>query len=171
MIIDHWAGGKQIRWNFGGGEPTMHPRFIDILKYLKSKGQWVLVTTNGSRSTTFWKEAVQYCNSINMSAHFASMDLYPKNNQRFVDVCKVIMEHHDKVDDDHWLEVKLMCPPGMVQRAMKTKEQILALDMLDKNGANGRPKGSISLVPIRGLDNAEKLVDYKETEIELIRNQ
>ena len=171
MIIDHWAGGKQIRWNFGGGEPTMHPRFIDILKYLKSKGQWVLVTTNGSRSTTFWKEAVQYCNSINMSAHFASMDLYPKNNQRFVDVCKVIMEHHDKVDDDHWLEVKLMTPPGMVQRAMKTKEQILALDMLDKKGANGRPKGSISLVPIRGLEDAEKLVDYNETEIELIRNQ
>ena len=64
-----------------------------------------------------------------------------------------------------------MTPPGMVQRAMKTKEQILALDMLDKKGANGRPKGSISLVPIRGLEDAEKLVDYNETEIELIRNQ
>ena len=76
--------------NFGGGEPTMHPQFIDILKYLKSRNQWILVTTNGSRSTTFWKEAVQYINSINMSAHFASMDLYPKNNQRFVDICQII---------------------------------------------------------------------------------
>lgn len=171
MIIDHWAGGKQIRWNFGGGEPTMHPRFIDILKYLKSKGQWVLVTTNGSRSTTFWKEAVQYCNSINMSAHFASMDLYPKNNQRFVDVCKVIMEHHDKVDDDHWLEVKLMTPPGMVERAMKTKKQIVALDMLDKKGANGRPKGILSLVPLRGIEDSSQLVGYSDNEIEYFSNQ
>lgn len=171
MIINHWAGGKQIRWNFGGGEPTMHPRFIDILKYLKSKGQWVLVTTNGSRSTTFWKEAVQYCNSINMSAHFASMDLYPKNNQRFVDVCKVIMEHHDKADDDHWLEVKLMCPPGLVKRAMKTRDQIEALDMISKNGANGRPKGSLSLVPIRDIEDASQLVSYSEEEMELLRHQ
>lgn len=171
MIINNWANGKQIRWNFGGGEPTMHPRFIDILKYLKSKGQWVLVTTNGSRSTKFWKEAVQYINSINMSAHFASMDLYPNNEQRFVDVCKTIMEHHDNVDDDHWLEIKLMTPPGFLERAMQTKDKIVALDMLSKNGANGRPKGSLSLVPIRSLDNAEELVHYNDTEIEFFRNQ
>lgn len=171
MIIDHWSGGKEIRWNFGGGEPTMHPQFIDILKYLKSKNQWVLVTTNGSRSTKFWKEAVQYINSINMSAHFASMDLYPKNGQRFVDVCKIIMEHHDKVDDDFWLEVKLMTPPGFLDRANRTKDAIIALDMLDKPGANGRPKGSLSLVPIRSLEDSSNLVKYSDNEIEFFKDQ
>jgi hypothetical protein len=171
MIVDHWSVGKSIRWNFGGGEPTMHPRFIDILKHLKSKNQWVLVTTNGSRSTKFWREAAPYINSINMSAHFASMDLYPKNSQRFVDVCEIIMEHHDRVDDDHWLEVKLMTPPGFLERAMKTKDDILALDMLHKIGANGRPKGQISLVPLRSLDDASSLVDYSNIELEYFRNQ
>ena len=171
MIINNWSEGKEIRWNFGGGEPTMHPQFIDILKYLKSKNQWVLVTTNGSRSTTFWKEAVKYINSINMSAHFASMDLYPKNGQRFVDVCQIIMEHHDKVDDDFWLEVKLMTPPGFLDRANKTKDAILALDMLDNPGANGRPKGSLSLVPIRSLEDSSNLVKYSDNEIEFFKDQ
>ena len=106
-----------------------------------------------------------------MSAHFASMDLYPKNSQRFVDVCEIIMEHHDRVDDDHWLEVKLMTPPGFLERAMKTKDDILALDMLHKIGANGRPKGQISLVPLRSLDDASSLVDYSNIELEYFRNQ
>jgi organic radical activating enzyme len=171
MLIDHWSHGSPIRWNFGGGEPTMHPRFMDILKYLKSRNQWVLVTTNGSRSTKFWREASQYINSVNMSAHFASMDLYSGNEDRFVEVCKVIMEHHDAVDDDHWIEIKLMTPPGFLERAQSTRQRILDLGMLDKPGANLRPKGTISLVPIRDLNDAEKLVDYSENEIKYFTNQ
>jgi organic radical activating enzyme len=171
MVIDHWANGKQIRWNFGGGEPTMHPEFIEILKHLKKRGQWVLVTTNGSRSNKFWKEAVQYINSINMSAHFASMDLYKGNEDRFVENCRIIMEHHDNKDDDHWLEIKLMTPPGFLDRAQATKDKIIRLNMLDKPGANGRPKGGISLVPIRSLDDSSVLVGYSENELEYFRNQ
>ena len=106
-----------------------------------------------------------------MSAHFASMDLYPKNNQRFVDICQIIMEHHDKVDDDFWLEIKLMTPPGFLDRANKTKEQILALGMLDKPGANGRPKGILSLVPIRSLEDSSRLVNYSDNEIEFFKEQ
>ena len=61
--VDHWAEGDEIRWNFGGGEPSMHPKFLEILEYLNYKKQWVLVTTNGSRSKKFWSEAVKYINS------------------------------------------------------------------------------------------------------------
>ena len=171
MIIDHWSGGKEIRWNFGGGEPTMHDSFIDIMKHLKSRNQWILVTTNGSRSTKFWREASQYINSVNMSAHFASMDLYKGNEDRFVENCKIIMEHHDAVDDDHWLEIKLMTPPGYLERAEALRDRILALDMLHKPGANGRPKGSLSLVPIRDINDAKSLVEYSQNEIEFFRKQ
>jgi len=171
MIVDNWANGQQIRWNFGGGEPTMHPRFIDILKYLKSRNQWVLVTTNGSRSTKFWKEAAKYINSINMSAHFESMDLFPGNEQRFVDICEIIMAHHDSVDDDHWIEIKLMAPPGFIERAKQTEQKILNLNMIDKPGANNRPKGTLSLVPIRDINDSSKLVGYSDAELELMRNQ
>lgn len=171
MIIDHWADGKQIRWNFGGGEPTLHPRFIDILKHLKRRDQWILVTTNGSRSTKFWHEASKYINSVNMSAHFASMDQFEKNEERFVENCKVIMEHHDSVDDDHWLEIKLMTPPGYIERAAALRDKIEELNMLYNKGANGRPKGTLSLVPIRDINDAKYLVGYSEKELKIFRNQ
>ena len=171
MITNHWAQGKQIRWNFGGGEPTMHKDFIEIVKYLKSKGQWVLVTTNGSRSPKFWKEAARYINSINMSAHFASMDLYKGNEDRFVENVRTILEHHDAVDDDHWLEIKLMTPPGFLERAEKLKQRILSLDLLYKKGANNRPKGTLSLVPIRSVNDAETLVEYSHNELEFFKKQ
>jgi organic radical activating enzyme len=171
MIIDHWASNNQIRWNFGGGEPTMHPDFIEILRHLKSRNQWVLVTTNGSRSNKFWREAAPYINSINMSAHFASMDLYNGNEDRFIENCKIIMEHYDEHDDDHWLEIKLMTPPGFLERALQLQQRILALDMLHKPGANGRMKGMLSLVPIRDISDSSKLVGYSENEIEYFRNQ
>lgn len=171
MIIDHWSHGKPIRWNFGGGEPTMHPDFIEILKHLKQRNQWVLVTTNGSRSNKFWQEAAQYVNSINMSAHFASMDLYRGNEDRFIENCKIIMDHFNEHDDDHWLEIKLMVPPGFLDRALKLKQRILDLDMLHLPGANGRMKGMMSLVPIRDISDSSKLVGYTGNEIEYFKNQ
>jgi len=171
MTIDQWSKGASIRWNFGGGEPTMHPRFVDILRHLKSRNQWVLITTNGSRSTKFWTEAVQYVNSINMSAHFASMDLYKGNEDRFIENCKIMMQHQDRVDGDHWLEIKLMTPPGYLDRAQQLRDKILALDLLHKPGANNRMKGMLSLVPIRDIKDSSSLVKYSDNEIEFFRNQ
>lgn len=168
--VDEWSEQDIIRWNFGGGEPTMHPRFMDILKHLNNSGQWVLVTTNGSRSTRFWSEAVHYINSINMSAHFGSMDLYPGNEKRFIDNCQIIIDHHKKHNKDHWLEIKLMTPPGMLERAEQFRSEIVKLG-LDTEGANGRQIGAISLVPIRDLEDASKLVNYSENEIEYFRRQ
>ena len=171
MIIDNWSEGEEIRWNFGGGEPTMHPKFLEIIKYLKSRNQWVLVTTNGSRSTKFWKEAVQYVNSINMSAHFESMDLYNGNEERFIENCKIIMEHHEIIDDDFWLEIKLMTPPGFLDRAQSLRDKIVSIPIWNTTGANGRPKGSISLVPIRDINDSSSLVNYSENEINFFRQQ
>ena len=124
MIVDNWANNNQIRWNFGGGEPTMHPQFLDIIKYLKKRNQWVLITTNGSRSTKFWQEACKYINTINMSAHFQSMDQFKNNEDRFIKNCETIMDYHDAVDDDFWLEIKLMTPPGFLDRANNFKQKL-----------------------------------------------
>ena len=168
--VDHWAEGDEIRWNFGGGEPSMHPKFLEILEYLHYKKQWVLVTTNGSRSKKFWSEAVKYINSVNMSAHFGSMDKFPGNERRFIENCEVIINHHKSVDKDHWLEIKLMTPPGTLERASEFKEKILDLG-LDSQGANKRQIGAISLVPIRALDDASKLVGYSDNEISFFQSQ
>lgn len=168
--VDTWAEGDEIRWNFGGGEPTMHPQFMEILEHLSAKKQWVLVTTNGARSSKFWRQAVQHINSINMSAHFGSMDLYPGNEQRFIDNCKLIIDHHKTTNKDHWLEIKLMTPPGMLDRATEFRNKIVDMG-LDELGANGRQIGAISLVPIRDISDASQLVDYSNNELEYFRSQ
>jgi len=170
IAVNSWANKEEIRWNFGGGEPTMHPDFLDILKKLNSMKQWVLVTTNGARSQKYFSELVQYCNSINMSAHFKSMDQFRGNEQRFIDNCHTIIKHHKTVNKDHWLEIKLMTPPGLLDRAQQFRDKIVDLG-LNELGANGRQIGAISLVPIRDITDSSQLVDYSSNEIRYFQQQ
>ena len=104
-----------------------------------------------------------------MSAHFGSMDLYPGNEERFIKNCEIIIQRHKKVPDDHWLEIKLMTPPGMLDRAQSFYDKIIKLGINDL-GANGRQIGAISLVPIRGHDSG-KLVGYSDNEIRFFQQQ
>jgi pyruvate-formate lyase-activating enzyme len=169
-LIYNWAKGQSIRWNFGGGEPTLHPRFLDFLKYLKSHNQWTMVTSNGTRDHKYWTEAVKYMNSINLSAHFDGL-LDEKDEDRFVKNIESICKHFDEHNDDHWLEIKLMAPPQYIDRALRLRDKIKSLGTLDKLGANNRIKGMISLVPIRGLGDSGILVEYTEEQLDIFRTQ
>jgi organic radical activating enzyme len=165
LAIDNWSKGESIRWNFGGGEPTLHPKFLDLLKYLKSKNQWTMVTTNGTRDYKYWSEAVQYLNSINLSAHFDGL-LTEREEDRFVKNVQAICKHFDEHNDDHWLEIKLMAPPQYVDRAFNLKKKILENTTISQPGANDRIKGFLSLVPIRGMfGNSGKLIEYTEEQL------
>lgn len=105
-----------------------------------------------------------------MSAHFGSMDLYPGNEERFIEICALIIDYHKRVNKDHWLEIKLMTPPGFLDRAVEFRNKIQDLGLSDK-GANGRQIGAISLVPIRGIEDASQLVDYSGNELEYFKAQ
>lgn len=165
-IITEWANNNEIRWNFGGGEPTINPNFLEFLKYLKSKNQWTLITTNGSRPRKYWKEAVQYINSINLSVHFEFID-----ESKLLNNIEEICNHFDEHDDDHWLEIKLMCTPISIDRAIKLKDMIKQNTSMMKNGANNRIKGAISFVPIRSLADSGVLVDYTTEQLQLLQIQ
>lgn len=41
----------------GGGEPTLHPRFFDILRYCLDKFEYVWMATNGSQTNTMYRLA------------------------------------------------------------------------------------------------------------------
>jgi organic radical activating enzyme len=169
-IIDRWSNGHSIRWNFGGGEPTLHPKFLDFIKHLKTKDQWIMITTNGTRDYKYWEETAKYVNSINLSAHFDGLK-DEKDEDRFVRNVEVICQHFDEHNDDHWLEIKLMAPPQYIDRALKLRDKITALGTLDKPGANNRIKGVLSLVPIRSIGDSSALVQYTDEQLELFKNQ
>ena len=160
-IIKNWSKGKEIRWNFGGGEPTLHPYFLDIVKLLKEHNQWILVTTNGSRDTKYWKELRKYCNTVNFSAHFSSMSKHKGHENRFIDNVNTIIDWHNNIDDDFWIEIKLMTPPGWVDYANNFKNK-LNINELNSPGKNGRMKGCCSFVPIR---DDKGIVSYSKEEL------
>ena len=169
-LINNWSNKESIRWNFGGGEPTLHPKFLEFLKHLKSRDQWIMLTSNGTRDHKYWAEAVQYLNSINLSAHFDGL-LDEKDEDRFVRNIEAICKHFDEHDDDHWLEIKLMAPPQYIDRALKLRDKIKALGTLDRPGANNRIKGMLSLVPIRSIGDSGTLVEYTEEQLDIFRTQ
>ena len=61
--------GKPIRLSFTGGEPTVHPKFEELINYCKHVGiSWVSVTTNGTRRPNWY--AKQRVDQWVFSIHF-----------------------------------------------------------------------------------------------------
>jgi len=98
------AIGKPIRLSFTGGEPTVHPKFSELLHYARDKGiNWISVTTNGTRTADWYM--VQPVDQYVFSIHFEYDWLRVVNTIKEVSLCRniqllaQIMAHHNKMDD------------------------------------------------------------------------
>jgi organic radical activating enzyme len=61
QIIDSIAAACQDKpfWiQLTGGEPTLYPKFIELVKYMKEKGAYTSLISNGSRTIRWWKQLV-----------------------------------------------------------------------------------------------------------------
>jgi len=85
--------GTHINLQFGGGEPTLHPNFLDIIKFMHSEKVYIGVTTNGSRSEEWWEEALPFLDNVTISLHpeFTKIDKVNSVSQRIVDSGTSIM--------------------------------------------------------------------------------
>lgn len=54
-IVDS-ANGEPVWIQITGGEPTLYPKFIELVSYAKQRGAYVSVISNGSRTIRWWKE-------------------------------------------------------------------------------------------------------------------
>lgn len=62
---------KPVRLSFTGGEPCVHPKFDELVKYARHKGiAWISVTTNGTRPFEFYKMLSEYVHQYVVSIHF-----------------------------------------------------------------------------------------------------
>ena len=48
--------GKPFWIQLTGGEPTLYPKFKELVSYMKEKGAYTSVISNGSRTLRWWKE-------------------------------------------------------------------------------------------------------------------
>jgi len=94
---------KPIRLSFTGGEPTVHPKFSELIKYARHKGiQWISVTTNGTLPYEFYASLPvdQYVFSLHLEYDW--MRVY-NTMSKIADMTKIkliaqIMCHHDHMN-------------------------------------------------------------------------
>lgn len=95
--------GKPVRLSFTGGEPCVHPKFLELVKYCKYVGvTWVSVTTNGTMPYEFYSalEADQIVFSIHLEYDWKRVfntveSIIDSSNKK---VIAQIMAHHDHMD-------------------------------------------------------------------------
>lgn len=104
-VILEYYDNRLTEFNFAGGEPTIHPQFMEIAKYLKERGSSIIITTNGSRSTKYLIELSQYLNLMIISHHF-----------EYIKLDKMADKIHQLIESSNSTKflLRLMMKPGLV---------------------------------------------------------
>lgn len=94
--------GKPIRISFTGGEPTVHPKFRELIQYCKHVGvTWISVTTNGTLPFEFYASLPvdQYVFSIHFEYEWMRVveTLRKLADQTKLKLIGQLMAHHDKM--------------------------------------------------------------------------
>lgn len=94
---------KPIRLSFTGGEPCVHPKFDELVRYAKYKGiSWISVTTNGTRPYEFYSSLPvdQYVFSIHLEYDWRRVFNTVESvvDQTKIKVVAQIMAHHDHIE-------------------------------------------------------------------------
>lgn len=111
---------KDIKISITGGEPFVHPKFLDILEYISLVNSLTQLTvvTNGSLPLSVYEKSSRFITNLTVSLHFEQ-----GNEILYKTVEKII-----KLDQLNWfLTVNVMALPG------KFTELKNVLDILEKN--------------------------------------
>lgn len=85
------CGGEPYWLCLTGGEPTLHPKFIEIASYAKEKGALILLMTNGTRTLNYW-EKVKNAKVIDK----LFITWHPEQKVNFEHVANVANMFHDE---------------------------------------------------------------------------
>lgn len=120
--------GKPIRLSFTGGEPTVHPKFKELIKYCNHVGiSWISVTTNGTLPYEFYApmNIDQLVFSIHLEYDWKRVFNTVKSvvDQTQIKVIAQIMAHHDYMDAVLQLRAKCLLAeiPNTVRRIRWTE--------------------------------------------------
>jgi len=101
--VDQLAAlNKPIRLSFTGGEPCVHPKFDELIKYARHKNiHWISVTTNGTRPYEFYASLPvdQYVISIHFEYDWLRVvNTIQKLSNTDFKIIAQIMAHQDYMD-------------------------------------------------------------------------
>jgi MoaA/NifB/PqqE/SkfB family radical SAM enzyme len=120
--------GKPIRLSFTGGEPCVHPKFNELIKYARHVGiSWISVTTNGTLPYEFYASLLvdQIVFSIHLEYDWKRVFNTVESivDQTKIKVIAQIMAHHDHMDAVLQLRAKCLLSeiPSTVRRIRWTE--------------------------------------------------
>lgn len=101
---------KKIKIAITGGEPYVHPQFLDILKHAHSLSTLMLlsVTTNGSLPLETYMESVDYITNLTVSLHL-------EQNENVIDQTIHKILELNKIEN-LFFHVNLMALPGKLKK-------------------------------------------------------
>lgn len=120
--LESWLDGKHkdVIVNFTGGEPTVWPKFAELVNHIKSKNWYTTISTNGSRSLAWWTEHQHKFDKISFSYHseFAK-------DEEFFEKSKYLSSQKS----DGEFSVKIMMNPREWARCVNMVEMFLQSDL------------------------------------------
>ena len=106
------SADRKIIFAFSGGEPTVHPEFLEIVKFLRENGCEVTMTTNGTRPLQWWKEIEPYVSNFVISVH-----------PEYTDINKLVQKV-EYLKDYCWMNLDLMMDPNQWDKIVGYGEQL-----------------------------------------------
>ena len=105
---------KQIKIGWTGGEPFVHPKFIDILKYAKEQANVFrqTVVTNGTVPFKTYQKALPYLDQVSFSYHFEHTI-----HDKIVHNIENVYEYYKSIDREDEVKVHMMMLPGTFEKA------------------------------------------------------
>lgn len=103
---------QQYNVVLSGGEPTVHPRIIDVLKYLHDRGIHVTLVSNGSRRLEWWKKNLRYIDKLVFSYQINSAIL-----EEFIEKIKFITRHRK-------IQINLSMIPERFDECLQIAEEL-----------------------------------------------
>lgn len=114
-IIQHARQkGKDVFFEFNGGEVTYYPSLDLLISSIKSCGGFVGIITNASRPVAWWQNRINFLDSVIMSFHYGQTNL-----DHFIDVIKCL-EKKPQIK----IHVNVMMIPDQFEWCLKVAEKI-----------------------------------------------
>lgn len=117
---------KQIKIGWTGGEPFVHPKFIDILKYAKEQANVFrqTVVTNGTVPFKTYQKALPYLDQVSFSYHFEHTI-----HDKIVHNIENVFEYYKSIDKKDEVKVHMMMLPGEFDKAQEIIKYLRSKDI------------------------------------------
>ncbi len=105
------SGDKKVSFRWTGGEPTLYPRFIELLQYVKARGHYNSIISNGSRTLRWWRDlySADCVDLLYLTYHAEQTSDY----DHIIDICNMFRDCNTLVI------VGLTCPPQQYDRCVE----------------------------------------------------